>query len=104
MSDVAYSVVVTPSALSLSILGMGMGGPLASGRITITLPRSVGGGTLGGSMPSQMGFVASAGGGQFQCQMAGFSAGFPLEVGGTEVTIIKMDVHGAAAPGTYDVH
>lgn len=104
LSHVPYAVAVTPSTLTLSLPGLGItvGGPVASGHISISPSRASGGGTLGGSTPSQMGFVASSGGGEFQCLNAGFSAGFPFTLpGGTDVTIIQMDVHGVVSPGTY---
>lgn len=101
MSDVPYQVGITASSLGLMTMGMTMGGPLASGAISISTSGAHGGGTLGGSTPSQMAFTASPTGGQFQCLMAGFSAGFSFEMDGMTLTILQMDVHGSVAAGTY---
>ncbi len=101
MSGVPYHVAITSSSMTLVAMGMTMGGPVASGAISISASRASGGGVLGGSTPSQMGFVATTTGGQFQCLMAGFSAGFSLTMDGMTLTIIQMDVHGAVAPGSY---
>lgn len=104
LSDIPYDVAINPSTLTLSLPGLGItvGGPVASGHISISPSRAWGGGTLGGPTPSQMGFVASPAGGEFQCLNAGFSAGFPFTLpGGTDVTIIQMDVHGVVSPGSY---
>ncbi len=59
------------------------------------------GGTLGGSTPSKMAFMASSSGGQSQCLTPGFSAGFSLTMEGITLTIIQMDVHGAVTAGSY---
>ncbi len=105
MSSVPYVVDATPSTLTLTLptLGMSVGGPVVSGAISIGPSRAFGGGIIGGVTPSQMGFTASPSGGEFQCQNAGFTAGFILTLpnNGPTVTIIQMDVHGAVTSGTY---
>ncbi len=101
MSGVPFSVDITSSSLQFNVMGMVMGGPLATGRISIGSVSATGGGTLGGEMSSQMGFTASSTGGEFECLMAGFSAGFSLTMEGMDLTIVQMDVHGAVAPGSY---
>jgi len=69
-----------------------------SGLIKVTTERASGGGTLRGPA-SQMGWVATPAGGQFQCQFAGsFSAHFER----AGIFVIQSDIHGTVSPGTFD--
>ncbi len=101
MPNVPYNVAITSSSPTLVSMGMTMGAPLVSGTISISASGASGGGILRASTPSQMAFTASSSAGQFQCLMAGFTAGFSLIMEGMTLTIIQMDVHGAVAPGSY---
>jgi hypothetical protein len=68
-----------------------------SGLIKVTTERASGGGTLRGPA-SQMGWVATPAGGQFQCQFAGsFSAHFER----AGIFVIQSDIHGTVSPGTF---
>jgi hypothetical protein len=73
-----------------------VGGFVATGRITVTSDSATGGGTIAPPQASQDGFGVTAGGGQFQCQNAGFSA--LLSMG-----IRQMDIHGTVQPGSLTI-
>jgi hypothetical protein len=69
-----------------------------SGLINVSTEGASGGGTLRGPA-SQMGWVATPAGGQFQCQFAGsFSAHFER----AGIFVIQSDIHGTVSPGTFD--
>jgi len=118
-----FTVVATPGgrgvgtialALTFTMNGMtinlaadnGVHDPVGTGQIIITSSDATGGGTLNNMVTgymSQFGFGVTTGGGQFQCQNTGRSAGVMDEpmstLLGTAVVVHQMDVHGTIPAG-----
>ncbi len=88
-------------SMDLNLLNiMDIPGTVATGQIAMTSNSVSGGGTLAvAPMGSQFALSVSTSGGQVQCLMAGFSAGF--EFGG--LTVLQMDVHGTVPAGALTI-
>jgi hypothetical protein len=106
ITGVSFTGTVKPGgpgvgSMDLNLLNiMDIPGVVATGRIVMTSDRVSGGGTESvAPMGSQFALSASTSGGQVQCLMAGFSAGF--EFGG--LTVLQMDVHGTVPAGSLVV-
>jgi hypothetical protein len=106
LPSVGFAVTVTNGGagvgtLMLSVPGMSMimgPDPVGSGRINVFADKAAGGGN---TAMSQFGFTVSPSGGEFQCLMAGRSAGAGDMMMGMEV--LQMDVHGTVTAGSLTI-
>jgi hypothetical protein len=106
LAGVSFTGTVKPGgpgvgSMDLNLLNiMDIPGVVATGRIVLTSNSVSGGGTEAvAPMGSQFALSVSARGGQVECLMAGFSAGF--EFGG--LTVLQMDVHGTVPSGDLTI-
>ncbi len=106
LTGVSFTGTVKPGgpgvgSMDLNLLGiMDIPGVVATGHIVMTSNRVSGGGTeTVAPMGSQFALSVSTSGGQVQCLMAGFSAGFEF----SGLTVLQMDVHGTVPAGALTI-